>query len=518
MGLLDDVRAATPDGPTDDADTDSDTDSADTRQARPQADVAASTPKAEQDDDHARTTTVPVAGEEVDLAPVETTQPDDEGTWLTGTDTYGRPRGQEALQQRQIVQTSAMQSIVNGVAGQIIGGELAFEGRDDVLEELSPAEEDAVDDLRSLMRDVLEGPHVPDLSLDQLIVSAVEDMMGPGQAVWQLREPANGDLPVAALQSLDPLTIRVNLDEHGDFREQPYWQAKSAFASGSVAQMGSIDPVPLNHDDIVVMDYPYGTRSYKTYPVSPAWQVREWLEILANSTTHHNRYYDDSEIPAGLIQVVNASDSTVDEIRDKIQQSASDPRDVPIVGGEGGAQWIEMGGTAINLDIIEEQKWFFQMCLGSLGLGKAEVGLIEDVNRANGEIEATRVYKRLGGPFIDQFASAMREVADLFPGYRELNRPFVPTIALSDPREERAKEERLRKQLEAGAITPRQYARRTGDTDLAEEDARWQDEVNGEVVNWGDKPVWVARRLFDAAGASDPEERPDDDAPDEEAV
>jgi hypothetical protein len=454
-----------------------------------------------------REITVPVAGEDVTVDPAETAQPANEGgTWLTGTGTYGRPRGTDAVQNRQIVQTSAMQSIVNGVAGQIIGGELAFEARDDVMDDLGDAEADAAADLRTLLRDVLEGPHVPDLSLDQLIVSAVEDMMGPGQAVWQPLEAADGSFPVVALQTLDPLTVRVNIDRRNRYGDPPYWQAPGAFAGGSVSQLQSIEPVPLQHDDVILMDYPYGTRTYRTYPVSPAWQVREWLEILANSTTHHNRFYDDNEIPPGLLQIVNASDRTVEDIRSKIEQASGDPRDVPVVGGEGGAQWLDMGGSAINLNIIEEQKWFFQMCLGALGLGKAEVGLIEDVNRSNGEVEATRVYKRVAGPFIDQFSDAMREVCDQFDPYRDLGRPFVPTIVLSDPREERAKEERLRKQLEAGAITPRQYARRTGDEDIAEDDDRWRVDVGGETINWGDKPMWVAKRLFSQAGATDPEQ------------
>jgi len=164
-----------------------------------------------------------------------------------------------------------------------------------------------------------------------------------------------------------------------------------------------------------------------------------------------------------------------------------------------------MGGTAINLDIIQEQQFFFEMCLASLGLGKAEMGMIEDVNRSNGEVESERVYKRLAGPFIDQFSAAMRKVCDQFDAYRDLGRPFVPTIVLSDPRAEHAKEERLREQLQAGAITPRQYARRAGDTEIAEDDERWQVEINGETINYGDHPQWVAKRLFSSAGATDPD-------------
>jgi hypothetical protein len=441
-----------------------------------------------------------VGGEIVTVEDPETIQPtDDGGTWLTGTDGYGRPRGIDAVENRQIVQTSAMQSIVNGIAGQVLGGELTFNADDAAMDDLGPAGEDAAENLRTILRDVLTGPHLPNRSLDQLIVAAIEDMVGPGQAVWQLLESENGSVPVVAMQTLDPLTIRMNIDENNVFGDPPYWQAQSPVSGGQLSNLGGADPTPLQHDQIAVLDYPYGTRSYRTYPISPAWQVKEWLEILANSTTHHNRFYSDSEIPPGLLQIINASPQTVDDVKEKIQDASGDPRDVPIIGGEGGAAWLDMGGTAVNLNIIEEQKWFFHMCLGALGLGKAEVGLIEDVNRSNGEVEATRVYKRVAGPFINQFEHAFLKVARQFDAFNELGEPFTPTLSFTDPREERAKEKRLREQLQSGAITPIQYARRTGDQEVAEDADEWTIELAGETINYGEHPMWVTKRLMSAA-------------------
>jgi len=332
--------------------------------------------------------------------------------------------------------------------------------------------------------------------------------MGPGEAVWQALRPQSGELPVAALTTLDPLTIRKNVDRNGVWGDPPYWQATGAFGGGSVSTIASIDPVPLQQDDIVTMQYPLGNRSYQgPYPISPAWQVREWLEILANSTQHHNRFYADNEIPPGLLQVVNASDQTITGIKEKIESASGDPRDVPVIAGEGGAQWLDMGGTAVNLNVIEEQKWFFQLCIGALGLGKQEFGMIEDVNRSNGEVEATRVYKRVTGPFIDQFSQAMRRIAEQFDAYTALGKPFVPTISFSDPREERAREQRLREMYQAGGLTLREYVRRRGDEDLAEDDERFMVEINGQTVDYGDHPLWVAKRMVtESMEGTDPED------------
>jgi len=483
MSLLEDARDAL------DSDPPADSDAGETRQGAAVANFQ-------------RQGDVTIDGETIDLEDVETKQTGDNSTWLSGTGQYGRPRGREVVGYRQIVQTSAMQSIVNGIVDQLLGGDLVFESDDD---EMDPAAED----LRDILREVLTGPHLQGESLDDLLTAAVEDMLGVGNAYWQLFSSADGGVPVAAMTALDPLTIRRNVQENGVYGDPPYWQT-AGFGGGSMASMGGEDPTPLQHDDVFEFNYPKGYRSWSYYPKSAAWQVKEWVEILANSTTHHNRFYDDDEIPAGLLQVVNASDQTVDDIREKVEQASGDPRAAPVVGGEGGAQWIEMGGTAINLNIIEEQKWFYQLCLGALGIGKAEVGMIEDVNRANGEIEATRVFKRVTGPFRNQFEEAFLHIARQFDAFERMGEPFTPTLSYSDKAAQLAREERLREEYQAGTLTLEAYHRRAGTEDLASDDDRFTVEVGGETIDYGAHPQWVAKRLVtDAIEGTDPDDATD---------
>ena len=461
------------------------------------------------DGDDGRGAAVTVAGEDVPLAEVETVKTDEGTTWLTGANQYGRPRGREAIEARQIAETSAMQAIGNGIVDQLLGGDLAFESDDD---EVDAAEAE----VQALLRDVLTGPHLGQTDLDDLITAAVFDMLGPGQAHWQLHGPAEDsavDLPVVALSCLDALTIRHNTDRHGVPKDPPFYQAMGAFSSEGVGSLGSLDPVELQDSDLAVMHYPRGHRSNEFYPMSPALQVREWLEILANSTTHHNRFYSDNEIPPGLIQVMGAQNVT--KIKDKIEAASGDPRDVPVIGGDGGAQWLELGGTAVNLNIIEEQRWFFQMCLASLGLGKQELGFIEDVNRSNGEVESGRIYKRITGPFAKQFHGAFSHIAEQFDVYQALENSFDIRLRFSDPREERAREQRLREMYQAGGLTLRQYIRRRGDEDLADSDLAV--ELNGETIAYGDHPKHVVDQLL-AEARTDPDVGPQADGTDGEGT
>lgn len=460
-----------------------------------------------------RAATVDAAGETVTLERPDTQQPDEStGGWLTGTeDSHGVPRGAQAASLRNIVQTAAMQSITNAITDQLLGGELTFLDNDDVADDLGEGEQQAAEDLKTLLRDVLTGPHMGDEDLDDIVAACVEDMLGVGNAYIQFIGAENADLPVAALSTLDPLTIRHNYDEHGYPEDPPYWQAAGAFSGGSVVSVGNLDPVALDGDDVAVLRYPKGNRSYRRYPVSAAWQVREWLEILADSVTHHKRYYSDNEVPPGILQVVNATDSSMKDIKHKIEEASGDPRDFPVVGAEGPANWVEMGGTAINLDVIQEQEWFFQLCLMGLGLSKAEFGIVEDVNYSNGEVQAEMVFKKVGQPFGKQFERAFLQVARQFDTFRELGEPFTPTLANADPRAEQARKERLREEFGEGVLTLREYRRRAGDEDIAEDEDRFTVEINGTEVDYGEHPWPVAKRLLSAAGAPDPDVSPDGD-------
>ncbi|AFH21540.1 hypothetical protein OSG_eHP3_00135 [environmental Halophage eHP-3] len=451
---------------------------------------------------------VTVQGDTLEVSEPDTEQPlDDAGSWIMGSSNkYGVPRGAEAIKQRRITQTAAMQSIVNGIVDQLLGGDLAFIDSDGDMDDLGESELEAATDLKEILRDVLTGPHMGGHDLDDLVAACVEDMLGPGNAYLQLLQPESGDLPVVSLSTLDPITIRHNVAESGMFKDPPYYQATGAFNTGTSVGDGAVDPTALDHGDVCVLSYPKGNRSYRVYPASASWQIKEWLEILADSTTHHKRYYSDNEVPPGLLQVVDASDSTIDTIQNELEQARGDPRSVPITGGEAPAQWIEMGGTAINLDLLSEQEWFFKLCLGALGLGKQEVGFIEDVNRANGRIEAERVYKRVAGPFGEQFKQAFLEVARKFEAFRELGEPFTPELVSTDPRAEQAKRERLRKDYEAGKITLNEFVRRSPDGSMSEDEMENTVTVGGQTIDYGDHPKWVAQRLMSAAGAADPEQ------------
>lgn len=425
-----------------------------------------------------------------EVADSETLQPIDEDNWLNVQE-YGIPRGSEAWEARQLGSTAAMEIVKNTITDQITGGELAFPSEEE--DELP----DEVETLQDIFGQILSGPHLLGDDFDDLVAAAVSDMVDVGDAYWQTLSAANAetDVPVLALKPLDSLTLRINVDEHGNWQEgEPaYYQAPYQSYAGDAIALGDTEPVALDRSDVVALRWPGARRSDRVYPLSPTMQVKQWLELLSNNTTHVNRFYNDNEISPGLVSVLESTQADVDEIADTIEDASGDPRTAPVVGSE--AKWIEMGGTALNLDVIEEQKWFLQLCWGAVGINKHEIGLIEDVNRNTASEQSTVIYKRITNPLTDTIEQAVeRQVLEQFEAYRNLDRPFGFAVNYSDPEREAQREQELLERYQAGAIAYGEYRRQLGEEPEDTEVTL----PNGETFDYGPHPKHVGEILINA--------------------
>lgn len=424
-------------------------------------------------------------------------------SFLTGSDQYGAPRGREALQARHIAETAPMQVIGNAIVDQLLGGDLALPSEDE-------ESDDRVADLKAVMLDILEGPHLQGDDFDDLVAAAVWDMIGPGNAYWEPLAPAQDgvELPFVALKPVDPLTVRHNITDTGAPADPPYYQSPFQTVGGSFVSIEASSPAKLQQDDLVVMRYPGSKRSNRVYPMSPAMQVQEWLELLDNSTTHHGRYYSDNELPPGLLTAREATQQDVDSIRDELEAAKGDPRSAPVVGTD--ARWVEVGGSAVDLSVVEEQQWFIQLCAAAFGIPKTELGLVEDVNRNTSETQLTTVHKRVTQPLAKTIGQAItRQLLPLFDVYQALGQPFEAVLRYSDPLQERAHEEHLRERYVAGAMTYREYREAVGD-DMSDVDTTVV--IGGEEIDYGAYPKPVVDALLRDARS---EPSPDADVQDE---
>lgn len=435
----------------------------------------------------------------------ETVQPNDDDSWMSGVQERGIPRGSEAWEARELGSTAAMEIVKNTITDQVTGGEMAFpsEEGDDVPDE--------VVQLQEMFGQILSGPHLMGDDFDDLVSATVSDMIDNGESFWETLAAKNAEeqIPVLALKPVDVLTVRINVDANGNWREgddgPAYYQAPYQTYQGDTISLGDTEPVALDRDDVVSLQWPGSRRSDRIYPLSPTMQVKQWLELLSNATTHLNRYYNDNEIPAGILSVPGVNQSNIDDIAGDLEDASADPRQISYVANE--ASWVEMGGTAIDLNVIEEQKWFLQLCWGAVGLNKHEIGLIEDVNRNTAEQQSTVIYKRVTLPLTRTIEQAVeRQILEQFEVYRALDRPFSFALNHSDPARERQREQDLIERYEKGTISYAEFRRQIG-----EEPEDTEVELpNGETFDYGPHPKNITEILINAYKSSSGPDDPDD--------
>jgi hypothetical protein len=447
--------------------------------------------RAQRQDQRATETTL--GGTTVEIGQSETFQSIDDS--VLGASLRGVPRGREALAAREIAETAPFQMILNAVNDQLLGGELVYPS-DDEDKDQSEAE------LKALVADVLDGPHHGGGSMDDLITAWTTDMAVLGNAYGELLPPADdSDLPVAALKAVDAITIRHNVDDTGGFEDPAYYQAPSRSAGGGLVSVSKSDVTPLTRDELLMMQWPGSARSHRLYPLPPALQLKEWLTLIDDSTTHLQRYYSDNELPSGLLTARDANgESDVQTIRDELEAAKGDPRSAPVVDTD--ARWVEVGGSAVDLSHIEEQKWFLNLCMAAFGVPKTELGMDDQVNYATSESELQVVAKRVTSKVAAAISRALeRQFLPQFDLYQTLDQPFGVDLRFSDPREERAEEERARQQWTDGVITLREYREAIGD-DMSDKDTTVM--LNGQEIDYGAYPRPVVESLLTDARNDDP--------------
>jgi hypothetical protein len=423
-----------------------------------------------------------IGGETVTIGESQTVQSLSDSFLVSGGN-RGVPRGQEAFEARQIARTQPMQLILNAIVDQLTGGVLEYPADEDELDDEAAAVRDRVDD-------VLTGPHLDGADFDDLIAAAVADMVGPGNAYFEVLPPADGAGNVSALKPIDPLTVRHNVDETRTPLDPPYLQAPYQTLSGDIVTAGDASPTELEDDDIVVMSYPGSYRSDRIYPLSPALQMKQWLEILADSTTHHGRFYSDNELPPGILSAREATQQDLDQIKEEVQAAKGDPRAAPVVGTD--ARWVEVGGSAVDLDVIAEQKWFMSLVAAAFGIPKNEIGFDEDVNRSTSEAQLQIVAKRVSDPLSKAIVEPLRrQLLPQFNRYEELGEPFDIAMRFNDPRQERSREEHLRDRWRSGVASLGEVRGALGfetdDTTI---------EIGGQELDWSKHPKPVLESLL----------------------
>lgn len=311
-----------------------------------------------------------IQGEDVDTAPTITgpTFSEQAQQFLGGE--HGRPRNREFWTAKQLGQTPPMQLIKTTVAQQLTGGRPDVYAEDDEIT-------GAAEDVAALIEDIYQGPHHQEMSFDNLVTTAVGDLIDLGWAYWEIKESANGEFPVAAFKPLPPLQVQHTTTDDGDLGSDPAYYWVPYQRSGNTISTDG-DAAGLEKDRVVAMRGPDTSESDSLYGESIATKVREWLELIVDIDVHQKRHFSDSQLPAGFLHFAgNIGDDKLEDVQDDIIEAAGDPHDLVTTTSEGDATWVPVGESVVDLDAIQEQQWYFKLVLAAAGLNEGELGIVE---------------------------------------------------------------------------------------------------------------------------------------------
>jgi len=148
-------------------------------------------------------------------------------------------------------------------------------------------------------------------------------------------------------------------------------------------------PVPFGIREIVwLQDNP---ASYSLYGISLFENLLAVLQTLVYLIEFYQDYFEDNNVPKGVINLSGADDNAIDDFADRWNDSQmtvnrtgqikKSIHRVPITNVDD-VSFERIQFTAEEIDFIAATKLFSQLVWGLLGLNASEVGFTEDSNRA----------------------------------------------------------------------------------------------------------------------------------------
>lgn len=158
-------------------------------------------------------------------------------------------------------------------------------------------------------------------------------------------------------------------------------------------------PVPFGKREIVWMER--NPRTDDLYGRSPVEILADVLQTLIYAVEHNLEYFNDNSIPKGIIGLDGSNTEEIKAFRDQWKEAQrkkddvgnwkKDFHNVPIVNKMPKFERIQFSNA--ELELIQQQEWFFKMVWACYGITPSELGYTEASNKAT-EIIQSQVFRR----------------------------------------------------------------------------------------------------------------------------
>lgn len=244
--------------------------------------------------------------------------------------------------------------------------------------------------------------------------------------------------------------------------------------------------VPFGKREVMWVNY--NPRTDDIYSLSPIEILFNTILTLVYGGDYNLDFYLHNNLPNGILVQEGATEkqaqTTKNQIAERIMEQdqygivKKQHFNIPVTNNK--LEFIPMQMTSKEMEVIEQQKWFYRVLLACFGLSENEMGITENVNLANSLSQDKGLMRKVIKPFVQMLEEGInRQIMPEF-GHPELEFKFK----LYDLEADKVKHDILEQELRMGVKTPEMVARELG-IDVQELQKSRQSMVQQENQAWG---------------------------------
>jgi HK97 family phage portal protein len=307
----------------------------------------------------------------------------------------------------------------------------------------SEADEAIIKDLKRFFRSPSQdGSHV-----DKFLESILEDYLVVGQLAIEKQHTRGGEL--LALLPVDVATIKLRIDESGRLPQPPDIAFEQWIQGQRVAE--------LTQEDLIFRTK--NARPNSPFGLSPLESLIIQVQSALAGALYNYRFYTDSNIAEGFVEVPdNWSKDQIKEYQEYFDLLMTNPRQNRKIKFMPGGMKYTATRKPDDMAFERFELWLLKQTCGVFGVPPQDIGITYDVNKATGEVQASKSEERAVGPLVEFVETLFTDVIINDFGFEDLKFAFV-NVNPVDKKEE-AEIDKIK--IESGVLSVDEVRRRDG--------------------------------------------------------
>lgn len=359
---------------------------------------------------------------------------------------FGYPRPIYTYSLRSLAKTAYVFPIIKTIADEISSTDWTISMTEEA-KELGMKEDS---NLRYKYINFLKNPNINDDSFQSLLRQAVFDLCEIGNAVWVKCFNPSGQL--VELYAKDGASFLKNPDVYGTYHKrvefvEPLLEGYMKYNAAqqvppTLANLGAPEgpdaealkqkysyqyayraayfqyginfaafPIPFGTREVVYMEL--NPRTDRIYGYSPVEMLADIVLTLVYGSKYNLDFYLNNNTPEGIVEMLGAKQEDINSMSARLAGLVRSESDVfgikrrqnfRIAVTPNPVKFTPFQMKPIDMQILEQQKWFYKIVLACFGVNENEMGITEDSNKSTGQVQNIIHKRKALKPFYDLLA------------------------------------------------------------------------------------------------------------------